>query len=118
MTATPQGADCLFCKIIAGKIPATKVAESDHAIAFPDINPVAPQHILVIPRQHIATLNDVSDWTVMARLFELASRVARDRGLDKSGWRGVINTGSDANQLVQHIHLHVVGGRQLEWPPG
>jgi histidine triad (HIT) family protein len=110
--------DCIFCKIVEGKIPATKVAESQHALAFPDINPVAPQHILVIPKQHIATLHDVADWTVMAHLYELAARVARERGLDKTGWRAVINTGRDANQLVQHIHLHVVGGRQLEWPPG
>lgn len=110
--------DCIFCKIVEGKIPATKVAESQHALAFPDINPVAPQHILVIPKQHIGSLNDVADWTVMAQLYELAARVAREKGLDKSGWRAVINTGRDAIQLVPHLHLHVVGGRQLEWPPG
>ena len=110
--------DCIFCKIVAGEIPAKKVAESAHALAFPDINPVAPQHVLVIPRQHIASLNDVGDWSVMAEVFELAGKVAREKGLDKTGWRAVINTGRDANQLVHHIHLHVIGGRQLEWPPG
>ncbi len=110
--------DCIFCKIIEGKIPAKKIAESDHAIAFADINPVAPVHALVIPKKHIATLNDVDDWSVMGPVFELAARVAREQGLDKSGWRAVINTGRDANQLVFHIHLHVIGGRQLEWPPG
>ncbi len=110
--------DCIFCKIVEGKIPATIVAESEHALAFPDLNPVSPQHILVIPRQHVASLTEVADWSVLARVFELAAKVARDRGLDKSGWRAVINTGRDANQLVHHLHLHVVGGRQLEWPPG
>jgi histidine triad (HIT) family protein len=110
--------DCIFCKIVEGKIPAAKVAESQHALAFPDINPVAPQHSLVIPKQHLASLNDVTDWTVMAHLYELAARVAREKGLDKTGWRSVINTGRDANQLVHHIHLHVIGGRQMEWPPG
>ena len=110
--------DCIVCKIVAGQIPATKVAESEHALAFPDINPVAPQHVLVIPKAHVASLSEVSDWSVVAQVFELAAKVARDRGLDRSGWRAVINTGRDANQLVQHVHLHVVGGRQLEWPPG
>lgn len=111
-------ADCIFCKIIEGKIPAGRIAESEHALAFADINPTAPVHVLVIPRQHIATLNDVQDWAVMGHVHELASRVAREKGLDKSGWRAVINTGRDANQLVFHIHLHLIGGRQLGWPPG
>jgi len=110
--------DCIFCKIVEGKIPAKKIAESPDALAFPDINPVAPEHILVIPRQHIASLNDVKDWSVIARVFELAGKVAREKGLDKSGWRAVINNGPDANQLVPHVHLHVIGGRQMEWPPG
>jgi histidine triad (HIT) family protein len=111
-------ADCIFCKIVAGQIPAARLAESDHALAFADINPTAPVHVLVIPKQHIASLNDVTDWSVMGHVYELAARVAKDRGLDKTGWRAVINTGRDANQLVHHIHLHVIGGRQLEWPPG
>lgn len=110
--------DCIFCKIVQGSIPARKIAESPDSLAFPDINPVAPQHVLVIPKEHIASLNDVEDWSVMAGLFELAGKVAREKGLDKTGWRAVINTGRDANQLVQHIHLHVIGGRQMEWPPG
>jgi histidine triad (HIT) family protein len=111
-------ADCIFCKIVEGKIPTGKLAESEHALAFADINPTAPVHALVILKQHIATLNDVQDWGVMGDVFELAARVAREKGLDKSGWRAVINTGRDANQLVFHIHLHVIGGRQLSWPPG
>lgn len=111
-------ADCIFCKIIEGKIPAKKMGESEHAFAFADIKPVAPVHALVIPKQHIATLNDVEDWSVMGKVYELAARIARENGLAQSGWRTVINTGSDANQLVFHIHLHVIGGRQLSWPPG
>src|SRR5260221_7764219 len=111
-------ADCIFCKIIEGKIPAARLAESEHALAFADINPVAPAHVLVIPKQHVATMNDVTDWSVMSHIFELAARVSRERGLDKTCWRSGINTGRDANQLVQHVHLHVIGGRQLEWPPG
>jgi histidine triad (HIT) family protein len=111
-------ADCIFCKIVEGKIPTARIVESEHALAFADINPVAPVHVLVIPKQHIASLNEVTDWSVLGHLHELAARVAKDRGLDKTGWRGVINTGRDANQLVHHIHLHVIGGRQLEWPPG
>ena len=110
--------DCIFCKIVEGKIPAAKIAESDQALAFADINPAAPVHALVIPKQHIATLNDVQDWAVMGPVFELAAKVAQDKGLAQSGWRVVINTGRDANQLVFHIHLHVLGGRQLSWPPG
>jgi histidine triad (HIT) family protein len=110
--------DCIFCKIVEGTIPAKKIAESPVALAFPDINPVAPQHILVIPKQHLASLNEVTDWSAMAGVFELAARVAREKGLDQSGWRAVINTGRDAKQLVHHVHLHVIGGRQMEWPPG
>jgi len=111
-------AECIFCKIVEGKIPAKKIAETEHAFAFADIHPTAPVHALVIPRQHIATLNEVQDWSVMGPLFELAARVAKESGLEQSGWRAVINTGPDANQLVFHVHLHVIGGRQLGWPPG
>ena len=111
-------ADCIFCKIIEGKIPAKKLAESEHAFAFADINPVAPVHALVIPRQHVATLNDVQDWHGLGHSYELAARVAREQGLQQGGYRTVMNTGRDANQLVFHIHLHVIGGRQLSWPPG
>ena len=111
-------ADCIFCKIIEGGIPTARLAESEHALAFADINPVAPDHVLVIPKQHVATMNDVTDWSVMGHVYELAARVAKERGLDKTGWRSVINTGKHANQIVQHVHVHVIGGRQLEWPPG
>jgi histidine triad (HIT) family protein len=110
--------DCIFCKIVAGKVPAKKVGENEGALAFPDINPCAPVHILVIPKKHVVSLNDVGDGTVLAPVFALAQEVARKQGLDKTGWRAVINTGPDANQLVFHVHLHLIGGRKLGWPPG
>ena len=110
--------DCLFCKIVAGKIPAQKVGENAGAIAFPDINPCAPTHILVIPKPHVASLDQVGDGAVMAPVFALAAQVAREKGLDKTGWRSVINTGRDAHQVVLHVHLHLIGGRAMGWPPG
>jgi len=99
--------DCIFCKIVAGKIPAKKLGENEGAIAFPDIKPEMPVHILVIPKRHLASLDEVGDGTVMAPVFALAAQVAREQGLDKTGWRAVINTGRDANQVVLHVHLHV-----------
>ncbi len=124
--------DCIFCKIVAGKIPAKKLGENEGAIAFPDIKPEMPVHILVIPKRHLASLDEVGDGTVMAPVFALAAQdgtvmapvfalaaqVAREQGLDKTGWRAVINTGRDANQVVFHLHLHVFGGRRMSWPPG
>ena len=110
--------DCIFCQIVAGKIPAKKLGENEGAIAFPDIKPEMPVHILVIPKRHLASLDEVGDGTVMAPVFALAAQVAREQGLDKTGWRAVINTGRDANQVVLHVHLHVFGGRRMSWPPG
>jgi histidine triad (HIT) family protein len=110
--------DCVFCKIAAGKIPAKKVGENEGAIAFPDINPEMPVHILVIPKEHVASLDEIGDGAVMAPVFALAAKVAREQGLDKTGWRAVVNTGRDANQVVFHVHLHVFGGRRMGWPPG
>jgi histidine triad (HIT) family protein len=110
--------DCIFCKIVAGQVPAKKVGENDGAIAFPDINPMAPKHFLVIPKRHVRSLDEVGDGAAMAPVFALAQQVARDQGLDKTGWRAVINTGKDANQVVFHVHMHVLGGRPMGWPPG
>ena len=110
--------DCIFCKIVAGKIPAKKLGENAGAIAFPDINPVMPVHALVVPKPHVASLDEVGDGSVMAPVFALAAQVAKDQGLDKTGWRAVLNTGRDANQVVFHVHLHVFGGRKMGWPPG
>ncbi|ANB02886.1 histidine triad nucleotide-binding protein [Ectothiorhodospira sp. BSL-9] len=112
--------DCIFCKIAEGTIPADKVYEDDLVVAFRDLNPKAPVHVLVIPRKHIATLNDLTeeDHAVLARLQWVATRVAQQEGIAEDGYRTVMNCNADGGQSVYHIHLHVLGGRQMEWPPG
>ena len=112
--------NCLFCKIIAGDIPATKVYEDDRLIAFNDINPQAPMHVLIVPKKHVATLNDLSagDDDLVGAMVRTAARVAKDRGHDGPGYRTVFNCNAQAGQTVFHIHLHVLGGRVLTWPPG
>ena len=111
---------CLFCKIVAGEIPATKVHEDDRVIAFNDINPQAPMHVLVIPKAHIATLNDLSakDDPLVGEMTRRATAIARDRGYAERGFRTVFNTNREAGQTVFHIHLHALAGRSLGWPPG
>jgi histidine triad (HIT) family protein len=111
--------DCLFCKIVDGKIPAKIVAQDDRALAFRDLNPQAPTHVLVIPRKHISSLNELddSDAALVGHMHVLAKQIAKDEGLT-DGWRTVFNTGLHAGQTVFHIHLHVLGGRALGWPPG
>jgi histidine triad (HIT) family protein len=113
-------ADCLFCNIAAGEIPSRKVFEDDDLVAFEDINPRAPVHVLVIPRRHVATLNDVTpaDDLVLGRLVRAGARIARDRGVAAGGYRLVFNCNADAGQSVWHVHVHVLGGRSLSWPPG
>jgi histidine triad (HIT) family protein len=112
--------DCIFCKIVAGEIPAAKVYEDERALAFSDINPQAPTHALVIPRAHIASLNEAeeSDAALLGHLLLVAARVAREAGHAEGGFRTVINTGPGAGQTVFHVHVHVLGGRRLTWPPG
>ena len=112
--------DCLFCKIVAGEIPADIVYESDTALAFRDINPQAPTHVLVIPRKHIATINDITeaDQAIVGSLYTAAKEIAVAEGVEESGYRAVMNCNEGAGQTVFHIHLHVLGGRQLGWPPG
>lgn len=112
--------DCLFCKILSGDIPADIVYESDSAIAFRDINPQAPMHVLIIPRKHIATINDLDeeDQEVVGSLYLAAKDIARTEGLSDEGYRAVMNCNEGAGQSVFHIHLHVLGGRALAWPPG
>jgi histidine triad (HIT) family protein len=110
--------DCLFCKIAAGELKASIVAQDDRFVAFRDVNPQAPTHILVIPRSHVATLNDVRDGDVLGGLLAYAREVARTEGLAKRGYRVVINTNSEAGQTVFHLHAHVLGGRAMHWPPG
>jgi histidine triad (HIT) family protein len=112
-----MSADCLFCRIARGEIPATIVAQNDDCVAFRDIDPKAPTHVLVIPRAHVASLAEATDPAVVGRLALMAADIAKQEGLD-GGYRTVINTGPDAGQTVHHIHLHLLGGRQLHWPPG
>ena len=109
---------CLFCRIVSGDIPADIVAERADAIVFRDINAQAPSHMLVIPRRHVESLDDADDAGELGELLRLAADVARDEGLADSGYRVVINTNDDGGQTVRHLHLHVLGGRQLTWPPG
>jgi histidine triad (HIT) family protein len=112
--------DCLFCKILNGDIPADIVYESDSAIAFRDVSPQAPTHVLVIPRKHIATINDLGedDQEIVGSLYLAAKDIARAEGLSDEGYRAVMNCNKGAGQSVFHIHLHVLGGRALSWPPG
>lgn len=111
---------CIFCEIAKGERPAKLVHEDDEVVAFSDINPQAPTHLLVIPRQHITSLAhaDPSDAVVLGKLLLVAGKVARDAGLVEGGYRVVINTGAGADQSVFHIHVHVLGGRRMKWPPG
>lgn len=110
--------DCLFCRIVRKEIPAGIVAEDEHAVAFRDINPQAPVHVLVIPREHVASLNQARDPAMIGRLHLLAAKIAETEGLSEAGFRTVINTNADAGQTVFHLHLHLLGGRRMAWPPG
>jgi len=111
---------CLFCRIISGEIPATRVFEDDQMVAFNDITPVAPLHVLIVPRRHIATLNDLTpdDDGLVGAMTRRAAAIAGANGYDASGFRTVFNCNRDAGQAVFHIHLHLVAGRVLTWPPG
>ena len=112
--------DCLFCKIIAREIKGSIVYEDDRVLAFNDINPQAPTHVLVVPKRHIASLNDltVDDDQIVGELTRRAAAIARERGISAGGYRTVFNTNRDAGQTVFHIHLHLLGGRGMGWPPG
>lgn len=112
--------DCLFCRIAAGEIPATMVHQDDDVVAFEDINPQAPHHLVIIPRQHIATLNDLEPdhEALFGKLATTAARLAAERRFDGSGYRIVVNCNSAAGQTVFHVHMHLLGGRSLTWPPG
>jgi len=112
--------DCLFCKIIAGDVPATIVHQDERCIAVNDINPQAPMHILVISREHIESLDDASqkDEALLGHLLRMGARVANEAGHSDNGYRSVINTGAGAGQSVFHLHVHVLAGRPLNWPPG
>jgi histidine triad (HIT) family protein len=109
---------CLFCRIVRREIPATLIAETEDCVAFRDVNPQAPVHVLVVPREHVASLNNVTDARLVGRLATLAAEIARKEGIAESGYRTVINTNADAGQTVFHVHLHLLGGRRMGWPPG
>ena len=111
---------CLFCKIINRETPASIVYEDDRVLAFNDINPQASTHVLVIPKQHVATLNDLGPDHdgIVGELVRRAAAIAKERGIEAAGYRTVFNTNRDAGQTVFHIHLHLIGGRSLAWPPG
>ena len=109
---------CLFCRIIRKEIPATIVWEDAHALAFRDIDPKAPTHVIVIPKVHVASLNEATDPMMLGRLLLAAREIAAEEGIAESGYRVVVNTGAGAGQTVFHLHLHLLGGRKFTWPPG
>jgi histidine triad (HIT) family protein len=113
-----MASDCLFCRIASGEIPSTKVTETETMLAFRDIDPKAPTHILVIPRSHLASLAEAGDSAMLGELLAFAASVARSEGLERNGYRVVTNVGRDGGQSVDHLHLHVMGGRPMSWPPG
>ena len=112
--------DCIFCKIAAGDIPSDKVYEDDLVVAFRDLNPQAPSHFLVVPRKHIATINDIEpeDEAIVGRMYGAAGEIAHREGFAESGYRTVVNCNEAGGQVVFHIHMHLLGGRMMHWPPG
>ena len=112
--------DCLFCGIVEGRIPSDVVREDEHTVAFRDTNPQAPVHVLVIPRKHVSSLDqaDEDDSELLGGLLLAAGEVARSEGIAEAGYRTVINTGDEGGQTVRHLHVHVLGGRSMKWPPG
>ena len=110
--------DCLFCRIVRKEIPAKLVAEDEHSLAFRDIKPQAPVHVLVIPKEHVPSLDEANDPTMLGRLSLMAAEIARKEGITAGGYRTVMNTNRDAGQTVFHVHLHLLGGRSMHWPPG
>lgn len=112
--------DCIFCKIVCGEIPCSKVYEDDTVLCFNDINPEAPYHVIVIPKKHISNLNSITeeDSEILSHIFMVIKKVVKDLGIEEKGYRVITNCGEDGGQTVQHIHFHVLGGRSLTWPPG
>lgn len=109
---------CLFCKIVRKEIPAKIVEETDEMIAFQDVNPQAPLHVLIIPKAHVPSLNEATDAQMIGRLSLLAAEIAKREGVSEAGYRTLINTNRDAGQTVFHVHLHLLAGRPMKWPPG
>jgi histidine triad (HIT) family protein len=115
-----QAPPCLFCRIIAKELPSDTLLETDAVVAFRDIHPQAPTHILVIPKQHLARISDLerADAALLAELLQATRTLAQQEGIATRGYRLVVNCGSDAGQAVEHLHIHLLGGRRLQWPPG
>ncbi len=110
--------DCLFCKMVAGDIKPDTVFEDDDVLAFRDISPQAPVHILIIPKRHIATLNDLDDAALGGKILQTAAELAKQEGIAEAGYRTLFNCNHNGGQAVYHLHLHLLGGRQMTWPPG
>lgn len=112
--------DCLFCKIIAGEIPSVKVYEDEFVYAFNDIAPQAPIHVVIVPKEHLQSANDINEenCALIGKIFNAASKIAKELGISENGYRIVNNCGTDGGQTVGHIHFHMLGGRSLAWPPG
>jgi histidine triad (HIT) family protein len=111
-------ADCIFCKVVSGDLPASVVKRNERLVAFRDINPQAPTHLLVIPTEHVATLDAAGDPGLLGDMLLFAAQLAREAGIAAPGYRVVVNTNADGGQTVPHLHLHVLGGRPMRWPPG
>lgn len=113
-------ADCLFCRIVAGELPAQILRQTENVVAFRDVNPQAPTHILLVPKEHLRSLEEIGEGhaAVLADMIRSAAQLARAEGIDRTGWRLVANTGADAGQSVDHLHFHLLGGRRMAWPPG
>jgi len=109
---------CIFCQIVRGEIPTQLMANTGDCVAFRDLNPQAPTHILIIPKKHMASLDDAMDGQVLGKMLVLAASLARQEKISRTGYRTVINTGADGGQSVAHLHLHLLGGRPMAWPPG
>ena len=109
---------CLFCRIVRREIPAKVIHEDEHTVAFRDIDPKAPTHVLVIPKEHVPSLNEATDAAQIGRLMLVAAQIAKIEGIAEEGYRTVVNSGANAGQTVFHLHLHLLGGRRLSWPPG
>ncbi|HHW01542.1 MAG TPA: histidine triad nucleotide-binding protein [Thermoanaerobacterales bacterium] len=112
--------DCIFCKIIQHEIPANTVYEDDEVIAFKDINPQAPIHLLIVPKEHVASIMEINDDNreILNKIIQVAQNLARQNNIDNKGFRLVVNTGDDGGQTVKHLHFHLLGGRFMTWPPG
>ena len=109
---------CIFCRIAHGEIPAQMVANKKEIVAFRDLNPQAPVHVLIVPKKHVGSLDDAEDFDLLGRMMSLAAAIARQEKIAKTGYRTVINTGKDGGQSVDHLHIHLLGGRAMTWPPG